>query len=66
MSKTTVELEDTTKDALREARLSHESNYNETIERLLGNGETPYMTEAEVRSIANEQITERVIPEAQR
>lgn len=66
MTKTTIELTEEQKDMLLDERLPHESNYGETIERLCGNVETPYMTEAEVRSIANEQISERVIPEAQR
>jgi len=65
MGKTTIELTDEQKQMLRDARLPHESNYGETVERLCGNSETPYMTEEQVREIANEQIAERVVTEAQ-
>jgi hypothetical protein len=66
MARTTIELSEAQKQLLKEERLSHESNYGETIERLCGEADTPYLSAAEVREIANEQISERVVPEAQR
>jgi len=56
MSKTTIELPESTKQKLREARLEHETNYGQTIERLLGNSEMAYTTESDVRSIVNEMV----------
>jgi len=56
MAKTTIEVDDSIKDALRDERLPHESNYNETIARLLGEDGTGYVTESEVRSIVADMV----------
>jgi hypothetical protein len=56
MAKTTIEIPEDTKEALREARLSHESNYGQTIDRLLGRGEL--VTEQKVREIIREETTD--------
>jgi hypothetical protein len=66
--RTTVEISKQNRNALKEIRLPHESSYDETIERLLGNGEEPYLTEEEVRQIARQEaesaINDRVSPRA--
>ena len=36
MSDTTIQLPKSTRDKLKDERLPHESNYSDTIERLLG------------------------------
>lgn len=64
MSKTTIQLSEATKEKLRDARLEHETNYGQTIERLLGGGQTPYVTESEAKELAREVVTQRVVPEA--
>jgi hypothetical protein len=56
MARTTIEVDKTTKESLRERRLQHESNYNDTIERLLGEGESPYVTEAEAKEIVRDMV----------
>lgn len=61
MPRTTIEISTETRDALREERLSHESNYDDTIERLLGRDGTPYVTEGDVREIVREEL-ERIRP----
>jgi len=65
MSRTTIEVSQECKEALKESRLAHESSYEDTLWRLMGEGTAEYIGEDEAREIANEQITERVIPEAQ-
>lgn len=40
--RTTVEMTKENRDALKAERLPHESTYDETIERLLGNADNPY------------------------
>jgi hypothetical protein len=66
MTRTTIEIPEETKEALRDARLAHESNYGETIDRLLQRDDVEFVTEREAREIADEKIADRVIPEAQR
>jgi len=58
--KTTIELTDEQKEMLLNERLSHESNYGQTIERLCGESQTGYVTETEVRDI----VTDMVVLEA--
>jgi len=65
MSRTSIEISERQREMLMEERMVHESSYGETIERLCGNG-YEYITKEEAVEIANEQITERVMPEAQR
>jgi hypothetical protein len=66
MDRTTIEIPTETRQKLKDARLSHESNYGETIDRLLNDDSVVFVTEDEVREIVNKQISERVVPEAQR
>ena len=56
MTKTTIQLNESTKQALQDERLPTESNYNETIERLLHGDKTRYVTEAEVREVVSEMV----------
>jgi len=65
MDRTTIEISKERKEQLREARLPYESNYDETIARLLNEGNVPYVTAERAREIANEQITDRVVSQAQ-
>jgi len=65
MTKTTIELTKEQKQMLQDERLDHESNYGETIERLCGNG-YEYATKGEVREIVQEEITERIVSQAQK
>ena len=60
MTKTTIELPESTKEKLRDARLDHETNYGQTIERLLGNSQTEFVTESDVRAV----VSGMVVPEA--
>jgi len=66
MDRTTIEISKKRKEQLQEARLEHESNYDETIDRLLNGHSSTFVTEDQAREIADEQIAERVLPEAQR
>lgn len=56
MTKTTIEIPESTKEALRDERLPHESNYGETIDRLLNNHEVPYITESEAKSLISDMV----------
>jgi len=60
MSKTTIEVPESIRDKLREERLPHESNYGDTIRRLLGEGTTEFVTSAEVERIAK-RVFEREV-----
>jgi len=56
MNKTTIEIPEDTRDRLREERASHESNYGETIDRLLGNADGGQLwTEQEIRDLARDE-----------
>ena len=56
MSKTTIELSEEIRDALKENRLPHESNYDDTIRRLVGDGSGGQLwTEAEIRDMARDE-----------
>lgn len=56
MTKTTIQIPESTKQKLRDARLDHETNYGQTIERLLGDSETKYLTESEAKSIISDMV----------
>lgn len=56
MSDTTIQIPEATKQKLRDARLEHETNYGQTIERLLGESNTDFATEADVRAVVNEMV----------
>lgn len=60
MTKTTIELTDEQKQMLRDERLPHESNYGDTIERLCGEDNLPYITEEEARSIARAEAKDMI------
>jgi len=61
MNKTTIELPESTKQKLRDARLEHETNYGQTIERLLGESNTDFATEADVRAVVNEMVRAKAL-----
>lgn len=56
MAKTTIEIPEGAKEKLRDARLEYETNYGQTIERLLGESNTEFVTESEVRAIVQDEI----------
>jgi len=60
MARTTVELSEETKNRLQEARLPHETNYDQTINRLLGEPNAPFVTEEEARSIARAEAKDMI------
>ena len=54
---TTIQLPESTRDKLKDERLPHESNYGDTIERLLGDSAGGQLwTEAEIREIISDEI----------
>ena len=61
---TTIKLQDDTKEALRELKQSKES-FDDVVRRL-AEVDDSFVTESRAREIATEQISERVVPEAQR
>ena len=56
MGKTTIEVSEVQKEMLLDERLPHESNYGDTIERLCGEHDMPFVTESEVRSIVADMV----------
>jgi len=55
--RTTIELPESIRDDLRDERLPHESNYGETIARLLGNHSTGQLwTEQELKDLIDRRI----------
>jgi len=57
MSKTTIELTESKRDALKAERLPHESNYSETIARLLGDSDGGQLwTQSEIEDIVDNRI----------
>lgn len=57
MSKTTIEVEEKTRDMLRDAREDHERNYDDTIVRLLGTQSGGQLwTEQEIKDIVEREI----------
>ena len=59
MSKTTIELPESTRDKLKDERLDHESNYGDTIERLLGDSTVGKLwTEDEIKTLVDQRLEE--------
>jgi len=57
MGRTTIEIDDDTRDRLRDARKPHESNYDDTLRRLLGQSSGGQLwTEAEIRDLCRDEI----------
>ena len=57
MSDTTIQLPESTRDKLKDERLPHESNYGDTIERLLGDSTGGQLwTEQEIRNIVQREL----------
>ena len=59
-SRTSIELSEEMRDALKSERLPHESNYDDTIRRLVGEKTTEFVTSAEAERIA-ERVVERKV-----
>ena len=56
MSNTTIQIPESVRDDLRDERLPHESNYGDTIERLLGDSTGGQLwTEQEIRDMARNE-----------
>ena len=60
MSKTTIEVSEDVRDRLKDERLPHESNYDDTIRRLVGEETTEFVTSAKAERIA-ERVFEREV-----
>lgn len=59
MSKTTIEIPTELREQLKDERLPHESNYGDTIRRLLDDGTGRQLwSEDEIRSLAREEIAD--------
>jgi len=59
MSDTTIQIPESTRDKLKDERLPHESNYGDTIKRLLGDSTGGQLwTEAEIREIISDEIVQ--------
>ena len=57
MSDTTIQLPESTRDTLKDERLPHESNYGDTIERLLGDSTGGQLwTEQEIADLVDRRI----------
>ena len=57
MSDTTIQLPKSTRDKLKDERLPHESNYGDTIERLLGDSTGGQLwTEQEIRDMVQREL----------
>jgi len=57
MSNTTIQIPESVRDELKDERLPHESNYGDTIERLLGDSTGGQLwTEQEIRDMAQQEI----------
>ena len=56
MSKTTIQLTEAQKQMLLDARLEHETNYGQTIERLCGDGGTGFVTVSDVRGVVSDMV----------
>jgi len=56
MSRTTIEIPESVRDKLRDERKPHESNYGDTIERLLGEASGRLWTEQEIRDVVQREI----------
>jgi len=61
MARTTIEIPAELRDKLKDARKPHESNYGDTIERLLNEGSGGQLwTEQEIRGMAEKEAREVV------
>ena len=57
MSDTTIQIPTDLRKRLKDERLPHESNYGDTIQRLLGDSAAGQLwTEAEIREIISDEI----------
>ena len=57
MSKTTIQIPESIRERLKEERLPHESNYGDTIERLLGDSTGGQLwTEQELKDLVDRRI----------
>ena len=57
MSDTTIQIPESVRDDLRDERLAHESNYGDTIERLLGDSTGGQLwTEKEIRDTVRDEL----------
>ena len=57
MSQTTIQLPASTRDKLKDERLPHESNYGDTIERLLGDSTSRQLwTEQEIQDLVDRRL----------
>jgi hypothetical protein len=56
MSRTSIQIPKSTRDKLRQERKKHESNYGETIERLLGDSDAGVWTKKELRKLIRDEM----------
>jgi len=56
MSDTTIQIPTDLRNRLKDERLPHESNYGDTIRRLLGDTGGQLWTEQEIRDVARKEI----------
>ena len=57
MSDTTIQVPESTRDKLKDERLPHESNYGDTIERLLGDSTGGQLwTKQEIRDMVQREL----------
>jgi len=57
MSRTTIEIPESTRDKLKQERQPHESNYGDTIERLLNDGSGGQLwTKREIQDLVQREI----------
>ena len=57
MSDTTIQIPESVRDDLRDERLPHESNYGDTIERLLGDSTGGQLwTEQEIQDMVQREL----------
>ena len=57
MNDTTIQLPESTRDNLKDERLPHESNYGDTIERLLGDSTGGQLwTEQEIQDMVQREL----------
>lgn len=72
VDKTTIQLKDSTKTELEELKRADGESYDSVVKMLIAHynnsqdGNCDGIDEAQAREIADERISERVIPEAQR
>jgi len=56
MTRTSIQIPESVRDKLRDERKPHESNYGDTIERLLGEAGGQLWTEQEIRDLVQREI----------